>query len=54
VPLEFLVPNLCVEAITSRTERVTVHERLSQIMEMEEDRILTGFHQEVQKERDKS
>jgi hypothetical protein len=36
------------------TERGAVKERLSQLMEMEEDRILEGFHQEVQKERDKS
>jgi hypothetical protein len=36
------------------TERGAVQERLSQLMEMEEDRILAGFHQEVQKARDKS
>jgi hypothetical protein len=35
------------------TERCAVQERLSQLMEMEEDRILVGFQQEVQKERDK-
>jgi hypothetical protein len=28
-------------------ERGTVHERLSQLMEMEEDMILEGFNQEV-------
>jgi hypothetical protein len=36
------------------TERSTIKERLSQLMEMEEDRILAVFHQKVQKERDKS
>jgi hypothetical protein len=36
------------------TERGVVKESLNQLMEMEEDRILAGFHQEVQKERDKS
>jgi hypothetical protein len=40
VPLEFLVPILHVEAITNMTERGTVKERLNQLMEMEEDRIL--------------
>jgi hypothetical protein len=35
------------------TERGTIQERLSQLMSMEEDRIIEGFHQEVQKERDK-
>jgi hypothetical protein len=31
-----------------------MHERLNQLMIMEEDKILAGFHQEVQKARDKS
>jgi hypothetical protein len=35
-------------------ERLTIKERLNQLMDMEEDRIMEGFHQEVQKERDKS
>jgi transposase InsO family protein len=52
--LEFMVPNLHVAAITNMTERGVVKERLNQLMEMEEDRILVGFHQEVKKERDKS
>jgi hypothetical protein len=47
VPLEFLVPSLCVVAITNMTERGAVKERLNQLMEMEEDKILAGFHQEV-------
>jgi hypothetical protein len=36
------------------TERGTIQERLSQLMEMEEDKILAGFHQEVKKARDKA
>jgi hypothetical protein len=36
-----------VEEITNMTERGTIKERLHQLMEMEEDRILVGFHQEV-------
>jgi transposase InsO family protein len=54
VPLEFLVPSLCVATITHMTERGTVQERLNQLMTMEEDQILAGFHQQVQKARDKS
>jgi hypothetical protein len=53
VPLEFLVPSLHVAAITNVTERGAIKERLNQLMEMEEDKILTGFHQEVNKARDK-
>jgi hypothetical protein len=54
VTLEFMVPSLHVETITNMTERGTVQEMLNQLMEMEEDTILEGFHQEVQKARDKS
>jgi hypothetical protein len=54
VPLELLVPSLQVTRITNMTERGAIQERLSQLMSMEEDRILAGFHQEVHKARDKS
>jgi hypothetical protein len=54
VPLEFLVPSLCVASITNITERGIVKEILNQLMEMEEDRILARFHQEVQKASDKA
>jgi hypothetical protein len=47
VPLEFLVSSLCVEEIINITERGAVQERLSQLMELEEDMILARFHQEV-------
>ena len=53
MPLEFLVPSTLVAAITNMTERGAIKERLSQLMSMEEDRIVAGFHQEVKKERDK-
>jgi hypothetical protein len=47
VPLESMVPSLCVAIITNMTERGSVKERISKLMDMEEDRILAGFHQEV-------
>jgi hypothetical protein len=49
VPLDYLVPSVCIEAITNMTKEDVVHERLDQLMEIEEDRILAGFHQEVQR-----
>jgi hypothetical protein len=49
VTLEFPIPSLHVETITNMTERGAIKERLSQLMEMEEEMILVGFHQEVQK-----
>jgi hypothetical protein len=54
VPLKFWVHSLHVAAITNMVERGTVDERLNKLMEMEEDKILTVFHQEIQKERDKA
>jgi hypothetical protein len=54
VPLEFLVPSLCIAAIINMTKWVAVQERLNQLMIMEEERILAGFYQEVQKARNKA
>jgi len=54
VPLEFLVPSLHVGVITNMIERGVVQESLSKLMEIEEDVIMVGFHQEVQKSRDKA
>jgi hypothetical protein len=54
VPLDYLIPSLCIATITDMTERGATHEILAQLMELEEDKIIVGFHQEVQKEKDKS
>jgi hypothetical protein len=45
---------MCIATITNMTERGEVKEILNQLIEMYEDMILVGFHQEVQKARDKS
>jgi hypothetical protein len=50
VSVEFLVLSLCIAAITNMKERGTLHERLIQLMEMEEDMILAGFHQKYRKQ----
>jgi hypothetical protein len=47
VPLEFLVPSLHIATITLMIERGTIQERLNQLMKMEEEKILAGFHQQV-------
>jgi hypothetical protein len=54
VPLEYLIPNLHIVSITNMIEIGSNKEILSQLMELEEDRIMVGFHQEVQKEKDKA
>jgi hypothetical protein len=47
VPLEYLIPRLCISSITNMTDRGTIQEILAQLMELEEDGIVVGFHQEV-------
>jgi hypothetical protein len=54
VPLEYLIPSLCIATITNMTERGASQEILDHVMELEEYRIMVGFHQEVKKEKDKS
>jgi hypothetical protein len=45
---------MCIATIKNMTERGASQERLKQLMELEEDMIVGGFHQEVNKEKDKS
>jgi hypothetical protein len=47
VPLDYLVPSVCIAIITDMIEEGVAHERLNQLMELEEYIILEGFHQEV-------
>jgi hypothetical protein len=41
VPLEFLVPILCIAEITNMIERGAIKEILNKLMDMEEDRVMT-------------
>jgi hypothetical protein len=52
--LDYLIPILCIIAITNMIERGTTQEILAQIMGLEEDIVIDGFHQEVQNEKDKA
>ena len=53
VPLDYLVPSLLIATITNMIEKGVVQERLDQLMELEEDKLLAEFHQEVQKLKEK-
>jgi hypothetical protein len=46
-PLEYLIPILHIETITNMSKRGASQEILSQLMEIEEEKIMVGFHQEV-------
>jgi hypothetical protein len=54
VLMEYLVPRLRITAFTSMDDTGTVQERLAQLLELEEDIFIAGFHQQVQKEREKA
>jgi hypothetical protein len=54
VPMEYSVPILRIDAFTDMDDIGIVRERLAQLVELEEDRFITGFPQQVQKEREKA
>jgi hypothetical protein len=43
-PLEYLIPSLRIAKITNMTKRGATKEILYQLMELEEDIIVVGFH----------
>lgn len=45
--MEFLVPSLCGALLTHIIEEDALKKRLVEILEIEEEKILVGFHQVV-------
>jgi hypothetical protein len=54
VPMEYLVPSLRIATFTDMDDTRVVQEMLAQLVELEEDIFMVGFHQQVQKEREKA
>ena len=54
MPMEYIVPSLKIVALTDMSNQDTVNERLLNLVELEEDRFVTRFHQQVQKDREKA
>ena len=52
MPMEYIIPNLKIIALTDLEDEETVEERLLHLLELEEDRFVVGFHQQVQKNRE--
>jgi hypothetical protein len=50
VPMEYLVPSLRITTFIDMDDIRNVQDRLAQLVELEEDRFIAGFHQQVQKE----
>jgi len=54
IPMEYIVPSLQIVALTGMTDRGALVETLAQLEELEEERFLAGFHQQVQKKCEKA
>lgn len=54
MPMEYIIPRLKVVALTNMADEDTMNERLLHLVRMEEGRFIVGFHQQVQKEREKA
>ena len=49
MPMEYIIPSLRIAQITEMVDTETMNERLVQLLALEEDRFIAGFHQKVQK-----
>jgi hypothetical protein len=49
-----LDPSLIIAAFTDMDDIGAIQDRLAKLVELEEDRFIAGFHQQVQKEREKA
>jgi len=52
IPMEFIVPSPRITTITELSDTGAIEERLVQLVQLEEDIFLFGFHQQVQKARE--
>ena len=51
MPMEYILPSLRIAQIIGMADTNMVQQRLAQLLALEEDRFIAGFHQKVQKER---
>ena len=54
MPMEYILPSLHIVALMGMTDRRALEERLTQLVELEEERFLAGIHQQVQKQCEKA
>ena len=48
MPMEYIVPILKIATLTDLEDEQTVNERLLNLVKLEEDKFVVGFHQQVQ------
>jgi len=44
MPMEYIVPSLCIAVLIGTTDNGALEERLTQLEELEEESFLVGFH----------
>ena len=54
MPMEYIVPSLRISAFTEMDDPNIITERMTKILELEEDIFIAGFQQQVQKAREKA
>ena len=54
MPMEYIIPSFRIAQITGMDDTDTMNERLAQLLSLEEDIFIAGFHQKVQKVREKA
>ena len=52
--MEYIVPSLRIEILIGMVDHRALEERLTQLEKLEEEWFLAGFHQQVQKQREKA
>jgi len=53
MPMEYIMPSMHISTFTSMVDHKVLEDWLVQLMELEEDRFLVGFHHKVQKKHEK-
>ena len=54
MPMEYIVPSLCIVVATSMDDAKSLEEPVAQLVQLEEDRFIASFHQQVAKDRQKA
>jgi hypothetical protein len=54
MPMEYIVPSLKIAVLTDIADEEILNERLLNLVELEEDRFVAGFHEQVHKDREKA
>ena len=54
MPMEYIVPSLCIATTTGMDNWEALEEHIPQLIQLEVDHFIIGFHERVEKDRQKS